>query len=181
MKRVLVFVGLCFWVAAAPGCGYTTRAHIAADGFRTIYVAPFSNKIDMTSETNEGSRFKTYFPLMENTIKNAVVDRYIFDGTLKVVKEDAADVILKGSVVHYRRDILRSSSGDDPEEYRVTVFVDLTLTDAKTGALIWEKKNFGGDSTYYTTGQYVKTESEAIQDAMTDLARRIVEATVETW
>jgi hypothetical protein len=181
MKRTafLFFVLLSGLVGA--GCGYSTRAHVTPLEYKTIYVAPFDNKIDVTSETNEGSRFKTTFPMMENTVKNAVVDRFILDGELKVVKEEAADIILKGSVVNYRRDSLREASDDTPEEYRVTIFMDLALTNPKTGKLIWEKKSFAGEANYYTTGQYTKTESQAVQDASRDLARRIIELIVETW
>lgn len=181
MKRAafLFLIFLSGWGGA--GCGYSTRAQIKSLDYKTIYVAPFDNKIDVTNETNEGSRFKTSFPMMENTIKNAVVDRFILDGTLKIVKEEAADVVLKGSLVNYRRDSLREASDNTPEEFRVTIFTDLTLINIKTGKLIWEKKNFAGEADYFTTGQYTKTESQAVQDAAQDLARRIIEATVEAW
>jgi hypothetical protein len=181
MKRAAFLLLLFLGGLVVAGCGYTTRANITALDYRTIYVAPFDNKIDVTGENNEGSRFKTTFPMMENTVKNAVVDRFILDGTLKIVKEEAADVTLKGSLVNYRRDSLRESSSDTPEEYRTTIFVDMTLTNNKTGKVVWEKKSFAGDSTYYTTGQFVKTESQAVQDAAHDLARRTVEMTVEAW
>jgi len=163
------------------GCGYTTHAYLNQTGYKTIYISPFANKVDTTSEFSEGRRFKTYFPLLENTVTNAVVDRYTFDGNLRIAREDDADLVLKGTLVNYRRDSLRDSSSDTPEEYRVTIFVNITLTDNKTKKVLWEKNDFAGDSSYFTTGQFTKSESQAIQDATKDLARRIVETTVEAW
>jgi hypothetical protein len=171
---LLISVLLC-------GCGYTTHAFMAQTGYRTIYVAPFVNKVDTTSEFSVGRRFKTYFPLLENIVTNAVIDRFIFDGNLRIIKEEGADLTLKGILVNNRRDSIRDSSDDVPEQYRITIFVDLSLINNKTQKILWEKNNFAGDTTYYTTGSQVKSESQAIADATADLARRIVDTTVEAW
>lgn len=183
MRRKAIFKFLCGAVlaAGASGCGYTTHAYVALTGYRGIYVAPFANKVDTTSEFSQGRRFKTYFPLLENTVTNAVINRYKIDGNLKIVKEETADLILRGELINYRRESLRNSSADTPEEYRVNLYVNMTLTEAATGKVVWEYKDFAGEATYYTTGSYTKTESQALEDATKDLARRIVEATVEVW
>lgn len=163
------------------GCGYTTHAFVSKSGYRYIYIEPFVNKVDTTSEFSEGSRFKTYFPLLENVVTNAVVDRYNFDGGLKVAKEQEADLILRGTLVKYFRESINEATDDTPEEYRITIFVNISLYDKKKNTVLWEKNEFAGDTTYYTTGTYAKSESQAIQDATKDLARRIVELTVEAW
>ncbi|MBI5873128.1 MAG: LptE family protein [Candidatus Omnitrophica bacterium] len=175
------FLGLAVVLAFLAGCGYTTHAFVSKTGYKTIYIGPFVNKVDTTSEFSEGRKFKTYFPLLENKITNAVVDRFIFDGNLKIAKEGDADLILKGELVNYSRQTLRNSTADTPEEYRVTIFVNISLVDAKTGKTKWEYKDFAGDASYFTTGQFVKSEEQAVADATRDLARRIVETTVEAW
>ncbi len=181
MKKMIFFVIFGCCLALSRGCGYTTRAFVSQTGYKTIYIAPFENNVDTTSEYSEGRRFRTYFPLLENTITNAIVDRYIFDGSLRVTKEPEADLVLTGKVVSYSRESLRNSTSDTPEEYRVTIFIDMTLTDNKTKKILWQKGSFAGDATYFTAGQFVKSESEAVQDATKDLARRVVETTVEAW
>ena len=45
----------------------------------------------------------------------------------------------------------------------------------------WTESNFVGETTYFTSGSLAKSENVAIQDALTDLARRIVERTIEDW
>ena len=174
---VLVAVGL----SLAAGCGYTTRAFVSQTGYRTIHIRAFANRVDTTSEESVGSRFQTDYALLENTDSYEGVDGCDLDGELRVVSEDEADIVLSGDLVHYRRESLRDASDDTPQEYRIAVFVNIKLTDIKTGKVLWEKTNFAGDTSYYTTGSYVKSESQALEDALADLARRIVETTLEIW
>jgi len=179
-KRAIVLTAFLFFVFLG-GCGYTTHAYVAKSGYKTVYIAPFVNKVDTTSEFSEGRKFRTYYPLLENVITNAVVDRYNFDGTLRVSKQEEADIVLKGDLVNYRRETLRSASNDTPEEYRVTIFVNITMSENKTEKVLWVKNNFAGDATYFITGPQAVSESQAVENATKDLARRIVEATVEVW
>ena len=181
MKSLRMFLLVVLFSVFLSGCGYTTHAYVKQTGYRTIYVEPFLNKVDTTSEFSEGRRFQTYFPLLENTITNAVVDKYITDGNLKIANKENADLVLKGELVNYRRETMRDTTSDTPVEYRITLFVNLILTDNKTKKILWEKKEFAGDTSYFTTGQFTKTESVALQDATKDLARRIIEITVEAW
>ena len=180
-KRDLFFSFLVVFLVS--GCGYTTHAYVKQTGYKKIYIKPFLNKVNTTSEYSEGKRFQTYFPLLENTITHAVVDRFIFDGNLKVVKEEEADLVLKGELVSYRRETIRTvpGNGEIPEQYRITLYVNLTLLDNKTKKVVWEKSSFAGDNTYFVTGTLVVSESQALQDATKDLARRIVDSTVEAW
>jgi hypothetical protein len=164
------------------GCGYTTRGYITKQGYRTIYIKPFANNMNTTSEYAEGARFRTYFPLLENTITNGVVDRFNFDGSLRTSQPEDADLVLSGILINYRRDSLRTAEDTDtPEEYRITLFVNIKLVDQKTGKVLWEKNDFAGDATYFVSGSLAKSESQAVQEAVIDLARRIVETTVEVW
>lgn len=182
MRRLSLMVCAVVLALTSCGCGYTTRGYITEAGYKTVYVEPFVNKINTTSEYAEGSRFRTYFPLLENKITNAVVDRFNFEGSLRTAQREEADLVLSGSLVNYRRETLRTASGDDnPEEYRVTLFVNIKLVENRTGKVLWEKNDFAGDATYFVSGTMATSESQAVQDASIDLARRIVETTVEAW
>jgi hypothetical protein len=179
MKTVRLAIFLAVFSLIIAGCGYTTRSGIVS--FRTIYVEPFKNNINYTSEFNEANRLKSYFPLLEVKITNEVVNRFLFDGSLKVVKEDNADVILKGELLDYIRDVLRYDDNNNPLEYRISLVVKLILRDAKDNKQLWEETRFVGDTTYFASGSTSKSEATAINDAVVDLARRIVERTVEVW
>ena len=161
------------------GCGYTTRSIITQD-YQTIYVRPFANKIDITSEISVARKYRTYHPLLEKDITRQVIDQFILDGNLKLAKEEDADLILEGELIDYRRDALRYMGADEKqvEEYRISLVVDLKLLDASSQDLLWEVKNFVGDTTYFTQEE---SESSAISKAVSDLARRIVDRAIDVW
>lgn len=179
-KNLFLVFGMTLLIAPITGCGYTTHSAVNLS-FRTVYVEPFQNKIDYSSEYSEQRNIQTYFPLMETKITAAVVDRFLFDGNCKVVKEENADVVLKGELLDYIRDVLRYDDNNNPLEYRISLAVKLTLWDKKENKKLWEEPRFVGDTTYFATGSTAKSESTAVSDAVTDLARRIVERTVEQW
>lgn len=169
-------------VTCLIGCGYTTRSFVDPN-IRTIYIQPFVNKIDITSELSENRKYKTYFPLLEVKITKAVIDRYIFDGNLRIAKPDTADVILKGELINYVRDPLRyeDSDSDVVEEYRLSLVVNISLVDRDENKVLWEENGFIGDVTYFTSGSLAKSENSALNDAVVDLSRRVVERTIEDW
>lgn len=166
------------------GCGYTTRSMIS-DRFRSIYITPFVNKIDFTQETALANKYKVNRPLLESEITKAVIAKYVFDGNVRPQDKESADLTLKGELKEFRRDPLRYTENNDVEEYRINIVVDISLWDNRENKIIWEEYNFTGDSSYFTnfaTGNVtIKSEDTAITDAVKDLARRIVERTVEQW
>lgn len=182
MRRAPLYAiaAACLLVCVAGGCGYTTTAYIGSS--RTIYIAPFKNGINIASSKSENASYINYYPLLESTITDAVVDRFIFDGNLKVVKEKDADLIIRAELTSYSRGALRyAENNEDVTEYRVTVTANAELYDTKTQQAVWQDRSFSGDSTYYTTGTQAITEKDALDNAIADLARRFVESIVEAW
>ena len=55
------------------------------------------------------------------------------------------------------------------------------MWDKKANTLIWQENNFTGDTTYYVSGATSISEAAAVNNALTDLARRVVERAVEQW
>lgn len=180
--KLAVFALVVFALSCAVfvGCGYTTRSMVSGE-YKTIRVEQFINKIDTTSDSLSASKHRIYRPMLESSLTQAVIDRYLFDGNLKLGTADDVDLVLKGELVEFERAPLKYTSEDEVQEYRINLAVDVSLKDAKTDKLIWEEKNFRGDTTYYTSGPLAKSEDEAISLAITDLSRRIVERTVDQW
>ncbi len=181
MKQVknylIIFVSALFFVS---GCGYTTRS-LLPPNFKSIYVDNFANNIKISAEQSNVRAYRGYRPGMETSIRKAVMDRFLFDGNLKLTAEGSADLVLQGSLLDYKRDPLRYDNNDNIEEYRITLIVNLKLEDVKAGKVVWEEKNFAGETTYRTGGSYAINENAAVDAAITDLARRIVERTIEAW
>ncbi|MCK9572113.1 MAG: LPS assembly lipoprotein LptE [Candidatus Omnitrophica bacterium] len=180
----LIAVG-CLMVNFLSGCGYTTRSLIA-DKYRTIYVTPFLNKVDITQEDYSENKYRIYRPMLETEVTRQVINKYLFDGNLKPVREATADLVLKGELVEYRKDPLSyTNDNDDVTEYRINIYVNISLWDTQENKMLWEIKQFNGNYSYYTNyaeNSAIKvSEDTAVSNAVADLARRIVEYTVEQW
>ncbi|MCX5669666.1 MAG: LPS assembly lipoprotein LptE [Candidatus Omnitrophica bacterium] len=175
----------CLLVAGLTGCGYTTRSMLSGK-YNTIYIAPFLNKVDITQESYSANKYRIYRPMLETDITKKVINRYLFDGNLKPVKEGLADLVLKGELIEYLKDPLSYDvNGENITEYRINIYVNLSLWDSKEDKLLWQENNFNGNYSFFTSfasGNVVKvTEDAAVINAVEDLARRIVERTVEQW
>jgi hypothetical protein len=162
------------------GCGYTSRSLIS-NQFKTIYVTPFVNKVDIATENYASSKYKIYRPTVETDVTRAVTNKFLFDGNLRPAKQETADLVLKGELTEFRRDPLRYDDFDNVLEYRINLIVNISLWDRKENKQLWEEKNFTGNTTYFTSGNQAKSEETAVNDALSDLARRIVERAVEQW
>ena len=86
-----------------------------------------------------------------------------------------------GELLDYERAALRYTDNQDVKEYRINLAVRLALWNVKANKLEWEEGSFVGDTTYFISGATAKTEKTAIDDAIKDLAKRIVERAVEDW
>jgi hypothetical protein len=184
VARLILFLG-CFPLFLS-GCGYTTHSAMIAGNFKTIYVTPFVNKTEITQAVYAANRDRIYRPALETDVTREVSNRFLFDGNLRPAKTEAADLVLKGELVDFRRDPLAyNRDNTEVTEYRINIVVNLSLWDKQENKLLWEEKNFTGDSTYFTafaTGSVVsKSEETAVSDAIKDLARRVVERAVEDW
>ena len=179
-KQVLRPVAFFLLLVLIGGCGYTMRT-LLPPKYKNIYVEPFKNETRITEETRDQERLRIYYPRLETDITNSLINRFIFDGNLKVTRERDSNLILKGALIGYRRDPLRYDNDRNIEEYRLNIIVDVSLWDKETGEILWEEESFIGDTTYFRTGNNAVSESTAIDTAVTDLVRRIVERTIENW
>lgn len=171
------------WLSACvlllSGCGYTTQSALRG-GMKTIHVEIFKNNIDITKEVSEKDKYEVYRPNLEVNLRDAIVERIFLDGHLKVASADYADAVLEGEILEYRKDPLRYQN-EDVTEYRISLVCNIRLRRAGDSDVLLEENNIIGDVTYFTTGTLQKSETEATNDAASDLARRIVNRIVENW
>ena len=171
---------LLAFVLLISGCGYTARSLLPSN-IKTISIGNFKNDIKVTAEQSNLRMYRGYRPGMEIDLTRAVITKFLQDGTLRIANESSADIILKAELIDYKRDALRYDSNNNVEEYRIKLIVNMELTNGKTGNVMWTEKGFSGETTYRTSGSLVKTETQAVNDAIDDLSRRIMERTVEAW
>ncbi len=163
------------------GCGYTTKT-LLPPHIKTVYIDSFKNGIDLTAEVSNKTPYELYKPGLENDVTKAVIDRFITDGNLRVVKNpDEADSVISGELRRYTREPLRYDENENVTEFRVRVVISAKFLDRKDNKIIWESKDFAGESSQRTEGTLRKTEDTAKNEAVDDLARRVVEKTIEVW
>lgn len=176
MKKLNLITSCIVLCMVMTGCGYTTKS-ILPKSVKTIYIEPFKNNINFTTGTGRN----IYLPLLEVDARNAVINRFLFDGNLKIAKPEAANLILKGEFNNYERSGLRYTDDDDVEEYRVHVTFSFEMYNTNDEEVAWTEPGFVGEATYFVSGSQATSEELAIEAAIVDLARRIVERTIEDW
>ena len=186
MRKAAFFLSVIIAISAVlfSGCSYSVRS-LAYEKSTKIYIKPFENKVDLNirEEYSDRNPYRLYRPGMETKITDAVINRFLLDGYLKVVSsEDQADLVLKGELTNYEKQPLRyNEATKDVEEYRANIIVNMTLTDLKENKAVWTEKDFVGYTEFALVGPKAISEDAAINDAIEDLARRVVERTVEDW
>jgi len=166
---ILLILGLA-------GCGYTTGSLLPSN-YRKIAIPPFQNKVTYINENIQG----LYVPQLEGNVRTAIIDRFLFDGHLRIADPGKADLVLSGELISFQQDDLRLDANQNVQEFRARVTVSLTMTETATGKVLWTEPSFSGEATYFTTGSQATTQSAAIDKALTDLATRVVERTVNSW
>jgi len=180
VSKSLRFSPLLLACLLISGCGYSTRSGLSGH-LKAVHVKPFANKIDVTQLTTGDERFPIYRHQMEVDLTRAVINRYQFTGLLRPANIERADCRLEGDLVAFRRDALRYNASGQVEEWRLNIVVNLGFFDQTTDVLMWDEPNFTGDTTYFALGPNAESETQALDRAINDLARRIVERTVESW
>ena len=179
VRRLGKLFFLCLAAWPVSGCGYTAHSLLPAE-VKSVYVAPVKNAIDLSGETGEKSRFRVYRPGLEVDVTNAIINRFIFDGNLKVAPPERANAVLEAKLLDYRRDPLRYNGADDVQEYRLSVKVDVVFFQMPGHKVLWHEM-LVGDTTFFLSGPRAIGEDEAAAKAVEDLALRVVEKTVELW
>lgn len=162
-------------IAVLAGCGYSTGSLLPSK-YRTIFIEPFKNKVSFAQ-----SHSNSYIPLLEVKAKDAMANRFLFDGHLRIGEEQTSDLVLKGELIGLERQELRITENQDVQEFRINIIMDLTLWDPVDQKEVWHEPNFVGEASYFVSGPLAKSESAAVEDALNDLARRAVERTLEDW
>ena len=180
MVKKFWFFAVFLPVFFVQGCGYTTKS-LLPENIKSVYVAPVKNTINLSVEPGEKSRFRTYRPGLEVDVTNAIINRFIFDGNLKVTAPEKADAVVETKLTDYRRDPLRYDDNQDVQEYRLNLILDVVVYQAKDHKILWHDSNVTGETTFFLSGARATSEDEAVGKAVEDAARRVVEKTFELW
>ena len=118
----------------------------------------------------------------EQGLTGALIEEFTNDNSLRVLPEDEAQSILRGTVVTYERPVLSYDAGGSPREYRVRVVARLSYEDLSTKETIWEGE-VEGWAIYAVSGEGggLTAEDEAKAAAFEKLAQDVLAKTVQGW
>ena len=115
-------------------------------------------------------------------LTDALIEGFSDDNSLRVVGEDDAESILRGTIVRYSRPVLSYDAGGNPREYKVNVVARLSYEDLTNNAVVWEDEVTGW-AVYSVGGEdgELTTEEEAQERAFAKLAQDVLSRTVQAW
>lgn len=189
IQRSFLPLFILLTLAGFQGCaGYHTKIE-SPFGIKTIYVPTVRNIIALHN-------MLIYVPGMEVDMTNAIIRRFNFDGSLKVVsrKEDA-DATLYIDLTHFDQEGTRFTNLESVEEYRLFITANIQMKDNKTDETLLVEKNFTGRTSYFrqtskgnvrSNGQTFREPLQevlkpATQKAIVDFAHNVVDLITEAW
>jgi outer membrane lipopolysaccharide assembly protein LptE/RlpB len=109
------------------GCGY----HLTGGTHASSLIAGKTIAIPMC-------RNKTYRPKLEAVLTGSLVDEFALRSGGMVVAEDAAELVLTGTIVSYTTVAVSFTAADKVREYRKAMKVDATLTEKRSEKVLWK-------------------------------------------
>jgi hypothetical protein len=158
--------GVCTLLLAVlvAGCGPYSFNPAGRQAYSNIAVPLFENR---SSEYG-----------IREALTEGVIDGFIQDGTLPVVNERRADVVLRGTVVNYVRRPYTYDAQEQVQEYRVYITISARLEDPVKRKVLWEEPQLSQWGEFEAA---TETEDQGKQRAIGKLAEDIVNRTVKGW
>jgi outer membrane lipopolysaccharide assembly protein LptE/RlpB len=153
------------------GCGY----HLTGTGstlpkhLKTLSIPVF---------TNSSSQ-----PEIHRELTSAIINAFITDGRVKVVRKGQSNMVMKGNLIHYELKTVSFSANDFAGDYIVVLGVDVEVTD-RVKNKPYLKQNLKTEWNYTATSDIVDTESArlaALEEAYRVLGNRLVSLLVNQF
>ena len=158
----------CILVAAILACagcaGYSTESLIDPK-YKTVYVQTFDNR--------------SFYRGFEQSLTRELINKINSRTTLRIAPKDRADTIITGLISSFQQYVLTEDANDNVRELQVTLTVDMTWTDRRTGRPIAAVRNMAvSDQIKFDIGQTLdSTTPKLFQDA----AERLVDHLEKPW
>ena len=153
------------------GCGYhlTGTGSTLPEHLKTLSIPVF---------TNNSSQ-----PEIHRELTSAIINAFITDGRVKVVRKGQSDMVMKGSLIHYELKTLSFSANAFAGDYIVVLGVDIEVTDRVKNEP-YLKQNLKTEWNYTATSDIVATESArlvALEEAYRVMGNRLVSLLVNQF
>jgi hypothetical protein len=167
-KAAVAALALAFTAAAVISCGpYTFNPNVPGY-IKSVAIPLFKNP-------------RTFKYGAERVLTDAVIDEFVADGTLDVAGEDVADSKLQVEIVNYKKEALSYDVQEVVKEYNLAIVVSGTFTDLINNQVLWQEPSMYESVSYYAIGPNAETEDDALDRLAEELARKIVNRTLQGW
>jgi hypothetical protein len=133
-QRLFIKPGVvCLFLALILSCGYgfAPKGDYIDKRIQNIYVESFDNKTPQAG--------------IENYVRTAFINQILLTSRFKTVASvEAADAIIKGSVLNINTSPLSYNANTLVAEERTTVIVEINFREKESGKTIWSSKNVTG-------------------------------------
>ena len=126
MHRIIICLALCA-TCFLGGCGY----HLSGTEETTSLIAGKTIAIPMW-------RSKIFRPFLESILTGSLVDEFALRSGGQVTGEEAADLVLTGTIVSYATVASSYTAQDQVREYRATMTIDAALTEKRSQKVLWK-------------------------------------------
>lgn len=155
----------------ATGCGYSFSGSSLPSHLKTIAIPVFENQ--------------SLDPTIADDVTRGMIDLFLEDNRLKVVRESRADCVLEGKVADYERRVYSYTSAQEPQEYIVVIKLAVVLKDRVKNQDLWSKNDLQATATYAAVagaqvGQ-ADSEMQARELAIKQLGQDILAKSLEQW
>ena len=137
-RRLLIKTGvICLFFALILSCGYgfAPKGDYIDKRIQNIYVEAFDNKTSQAS--------------IENYVRTAFIDQILQNSRFKTVSSvEAADAIIKGSVLNISTSPLSYRANTLVAEERATMTLEINFREKESGKTIWSSNNVTGTVDY---------------------------------
>lgn len=165
---------LKFWVLFAlllSGCGY----HLVGTGSS---LPPHLKSLSISVFTNGSGE-----PEIHRDLTTAVIDSFITDGRVKVVRKGQADMVMTGNLFYYDLQAVSFSSSDFASDYIVELGVEVEVVD-QANDKPYLKQKFKTKWDYKATSDIIDTESArlaALKEAYKEMGNRLVSLLIDQF
>lgn len=169
MKNALLYIFVIFMTAA--GCSYYSFSGALPGHIKTAAVPLFENE---TVETG----------IVED-LTDAIESAIIRDGSMKLAGEFQADAVVRGTIIDVIDEADTFSKSEQADQFKIRILADVEFYDRVKNNVIWEENRMEGWARYDagggSSGSEPVSRDDAIQEALSMLAKEIIDNTVAGW
>jgi len=122
-------------------------------------------------------------PEIHRQLTSSIINSFITDGRLKIVRKGNSDMVMKGSLFYYDLRAVSFSSSDFASDYIVKLDVEVEVID-KVNDKPYIKNKFPIKWDYKATSDIVDTETArltALEEAYKELGNRLVSLLIDQF